>query len=337
VDVYVPIYSKGAWIGLFALGPKASGDRYYDDDLQLLSTLADQTTVALENARLVDNLMQLNRTLREAYGQLDLAKNQLEHLDRAKSDFIAVLSHELRTPMGILLGYSQMLADDPEFKSQPMYQTIIDGLSKGAVRLQEIIETMLDMAMIDNQAMRLYHKPVPLLPVLQAVNSQFVTALEQRRLTLTLDESLAGLPKIEGDAETLGKVFYHLIINAIKYTPDGGRITVSGRALPEGDSRLGRGGVELVVADTGIGIDPRFKDLIFTKFYQTGEVALHSSGKTKFKGGGPGLGLAIARGIVEAHGGRIWVESSGYDEQKCPGSQFHVALPLRQPENVLIM
>nr|MBP7692228.1 GAF domain-containing sensor histidine kinase [Anaerolineales bacterium] len=330
VDVYVPIYAKGTWIGLLALGAKTSGDRYFDQDLELLSTLADQTTVALENARLVDNLVTLNRTLREAYGALDQANQRLEHLDQAKSDFIAVLSHELRTPLGILLGYSQMMADDPEFQARPGYQAMMDGLSKGASRLQEIIETMLDMAMIDNRQMKLYHRPVPLMPMLQAVSTQFMTALQQRRLTLTLDESLTSLPKIEADTETLGKVFYQLIINAIKFTPDGGRITLSGLALAEGHARLPGGGVEVVVADTGIGIDPRYQELIFAKFYQTGESALHSSGKTKFKGGGPGLGLAIARGIVEAHGGQIWVDSPGYDEVRCPGSRFHVALPVRQ-------
>jgi signal transduction histidine kinase len=108
-------------------------------------------------------------------------------------------------------------------------------------------------------------------------------------------------------------------------------------------------GIEIIVSDTGIGIDPEFQELIFTKFYQTGELALHSTGKTRFKGAGPGLGLTIARGMVEAHLGRLWVESKGYDEVTCPGSQFHLFLPLRQkkwkerlapnqsdrPENVL--
>jgi hypothetical protein len=88
------------------------------------------------------------------------------------------------------------------------------------------------------------------------------------------------------------------------------------------------GGVEIVVSDTGIGIAPDVQDLIFTKFYQTGKLNLHSSGKTKFKGGGQGLGLAIAKGIVDAHGGKIWVESPGYNEQTCPGSRFHVVLPI---------
>jgi signal transduction histidine kinase len=122
------------------------------------------------------------------------------------------------------------------------------------------------------------------------------------------------------------------VVNAIKYTPDGGSISILGRQLEVNPADLPRGGVEVVISDTGIGIDPRYQELIFAKFYQTGELSLHSSGKTKFKGGGPGLGLAIAKGIVEAHQGKIWVESPGYDEATCPGSQFHVILPLKQPE-----
>jgi signal transduction histidine kinase len=330
MDVYVPIYSKGEWIGLLALGPKETRDRYFDDDLRLLSTLADQTTVALENARLVDNLRQLYRDLREAYSALDEANKNLEHLDRAKSDFISVLSHELRTPLGLLLGYNQLLASDPDFKARPDHQQMIDGMHKGAVRLKEIIDSTLDMAMIDNRALQLYRHPAPLRPLLQKVCEGFEQALAERRLRLEMDETLNRLPDIEADTDALGKVFYHLIVNAIKYTPDGGRISLSGRALTAEQAQLPEGGIEIVVADTGIGIDPRFHELIFTKFYQTGEVATHSSGKTKFKGGGPGLGLAIVRGIVQAHGGRVWVESPGYDEAACPGSQFHVVLPRRR-------
>jgi signal transduction histidine kinase len=164
----------------------------------------------------------------------------------------------------------------------------------------------------------------------------FESALAERKLKLTISDDLKRLPDIEADADLLGKAFYHLIINAIKYTPDGGRIALSGRELDAGHPKLAEGGIEVVVSDTGIGIDPRYHELIFTKFYQTGEVALHSSGKTKFRGGGPGLGLAIARGIIEAHGGKVWVESPGYDEEKFPGSHFHVALPLRQPERLAL-
>ena len=90
-----------------------------------------------------------------------------------------------------------------------------------------------------------------------------------------------------------------------------------------------RSDVEIVVQDTGIGIDLESQQLVFEKFYQTGEVLLHSSGKTKFKGGGPGLGLAIARGVVNAHHGRIWLESPGHDETTNPGTTVFMRLPIQ--------
>lgn len=95
------------------------------------------------------------------------------------------------------------------------------------------------------------------------------------------------------------------------------------------DGRLLPGFQEVTVEDTGIGISAKDQETIFEKFGQLGNASLHSSGKTKFKGGGPGLGLPIAKGIIEAHGGTIWVESEGHDEKGCPGSIFHVLLPIR--------
>ena len=137
------------------------------------------------------------------------------------------------------------------------------------------------------------------------------------------------LPSIPADKELIYKVFYHVIMNAIKYTPDGGSIKISGRIVEDNPDSPE---VEIAVQDTGIGIDPQYHELVFEKFYQTGEVLLHSSGKTKFRGGGPGLGLAIARGIVDAHGGRIWLESPGYNEKTFPGSTFYVRLPMNGPQ-----
>ncbi len=328
IDVFVPVYSKGRWIGLFALGPKATHDRYFDDDLTLLSTLADQTTVALENVRLVDNLVALNRDLRSTNSELQRTRNRLERLDQAKSDFIAVVSHELRTPMGILLGYSQILAQDTDFLTHPDHHTMVRGLQAGAERMQELVESMLDMAMVDNRALGLTRRTTALVDVWRRLTSDLKGTLAERRLELVADDSLATLPTVIVDPEAIRKVFSHLLVNAIKFTPDGGRIRIHGCLMPEDSERYVDGAVEIVVQDTGIGIDPEHQELIFDKFYQTGEVALHSSGKTKFKGGGPGLGLAIARGIVEAHGGEIWVESSGQDEVNFPGSAFHVVLPL---------
>jgi signal transduction histidine kinase len=126
---------------------------------------------------------------------------------------------------------------------------------------------------------------------------------------------------IYGDSERLYQAIHNVVSNAVKYTPDEGRITINGRLLP--------GFVEITITDTGIGISAENQALIFEKFEQLGKTDLHSSGKTKFKGGGPGLGLPITRGIIEAHGGTIWVESDGHDEVKLNGATFHILLPTR--------
>ena len=136
------------------------------------------------------------------------------------------------------------------------------------------------------------------------------------------------MPTLEGDSERLQQAFSQLINNAIKYTPDGGRIEINGEVHAERNGLF----LELVVKDNGIGIDADDQHKIFDKFYRTGDLMKHSTGKTKFKGAGPGLGLALVKGIVDAHSGRIWVESSGHDEKTCPGSSFHILLPLRMPD-----
>jgi signal transduction histidine kinase len=328
VEVFVPIYAKNEWIGLLALGPKRSGAEFTAQDLSLLSTLADQTAVALENARLVEGLLRLNKEFRRAYAALDQANRHLERLDKTKSDFISIASHELRTPLTLISGANQVLLDDLDLVANPYHQQLLDKIHTGSIRLHEIIEAMLDMAKIDTRDLALEPQPISLSSLIRSVCNERKKDAEERKQTIVL-QGLEDLPSITADMLGLRKVFYHLVINAIKYTPDGGGITITGYPVAPQANNLPLGGVEIVVSDTGIGIDPRYHELIFTKFYQTGELELHSSGKTKFKGGGPGLGLAIAKGIVEAHHGRIWVVSPGYDEVKCPGSQFHVILPLR--------
>ena len=327
-DVYIPIYAKGEWLGLLALGPKLSGVPFVDEDLDLLSTLAGQTAIALENARLVEGLMRLNSDFRRANTALDQANRQLERLDRTKTDFISIASHELLTPLTVVSGYSQMLSEDPALHANANYAKMIDGIHGGAKRLHEIVDSMLDMAKIDARDFQIDPEPVSILEIIKSLYKELKDAIVERKQRLEVAD-LEALPAVEADPEALRKVFYHLIVNAVKYTPNNGKIQISGRSLlPSTD--LPRGGVEIIVSDNGVGIDPRLSDLIFVKFYQTGELALHSTGKTKFKGSGPGLGLAIAKGIVEAHGGKIWVVSPGYDEAKCPGSQFHIVLPIRQ-------
>jgi signal transduction histidine kinase len=157
--------------------------------------------------------------------------------------------------------------------------------------------------------------------MIEALYLEVEETVRVRRLTVERRDFEGNKQWIYIDPARVQQALRNIINNAIKYTPDGGTITIDGRTLP--------GFIEVTIADTGIGISVENQTMIFEKFGQLGRVDLHSSGKTKFKGGGPGLGLSISRGILEAHGGSIWVESPGHDEKKCPGSTFHILIPSR--------
>lgn len=271
---------------------------------------------------------EMTERLQERTRQLEEINQKLVKIDKTKTDFIQISAHELRTPLTLIMGYSQMLEQDTQ--KDPELLKLAQGILEGSERMAGIVDSMLDASRIDSKALVLKKTSVELDPIIRKVNRGFMDALYERKLDLTTD-GLQELPPITADPELLQKVFYHLVMNAIKYTPDGGSIKVLGKFC-NGD---GGPQVEVTVADTGIGIDPSSLEVIFEKFSQTGEVLLHSSGKTKFKGGGPGLGLAIARGIVEAHGGRIWAESTGYNEETLPGSKFIVRLPVQKEEETV--
>ncbi|GEM_PF-269322 len=323
--VYVPITSKGEWIGLLALGPKLAR-RYTTEDLNLLAAIASQTGVALENARLFDNQKKLAAQLREAYARLDKANHDLAKLEMTKSNFISIASHELRTPLTSIKGYTEMLLENPALGEDIL--PFVKGIHKGTLRLHEIMDSMFDVAQMDSRAIELQRQDVFVTELVRSVCQELSKFANEREQELSLD--LPQLPSIKADPNTMRKLFYHLIINAIKFTPNKGKITIIGRHVPPNNRDLPEGGVEIVVSDTGVGVDKSYQEVIFTKFYQPGELLnRHSTGKTKFKGSGVGLGLALSRGIVEAHGGKIWVVSPGYDDEKCPGSDFHVILPIR--------
>lgn len=262
--------------------------------------------------------------LQERTVELEKTNHILEQMDRTKVSFIEVSGHELRTPLTLVKGYTQMLQQKSNADAE--MRALVSGILDGTERMNEIVTSMLDVSRIDSKTLKVVaDNTVQIGLLVMRAQKTFQPALEERKLTLQT-EGLNNLPVLYADPDLLSKVFYHLIMNAIKYTPDGGTITISGQIIkdkPEAPE------VEIVVCDTGIGIARENHNLVFEKFFQTGEVMLHSSGKTKFKGGGPGLGLAIARGIIEAHQGHLWVESPGHDEKRYPGSQFHVRLPVK--------
>lgn len=252
--------------------------------------------------------------------QLESARLSLERLDRSKSDFISVAAHELKTPLTLIEGYTSMMRDrlGPAIPSQ--VDILMKGIDNGTRRLREIVDDMIDTSLIDNDLLALNFQPLWFNRLFELVRNEYSQIARDRRLAFEVIEFPGSDVMTYGDNERLYQAFCNLVSNAIKYTPDGGKITVDGRLLP--------GFIEITITDSGIGIDPSDQARIFEKFGRVGDVSLHSSGKTKFKGGGPGLGLAITKGIIEAHGGTIWVESPGYDEHSFPGTTFHVLLPI---------
>jgi signal transduction histidine kinase len=290
-----------------------------DQSLDLLGAITPVYSYCIEKA------VSFSNEARVAYitNELSQLQQKLERLDRSKSNFISVAAHELKTPLTLIEGYSAMLGDLVPREDGSL--TLLQGVHNGIRRLREIVDDMIDVSLIDNSLLSLNFQPIWLNRVLNQLKGEFKNSMADRRQALEVRDFPGSDELIFADPERVYQALRNLLTNAIKYTPDGGQITVDGRILP--------GFVEVTIQDTGIGISAEDQETIFEKFGQLGSVQLHSSGKTKFKGGGPGLGLPIVKGIVEAHGGAIWVESPGYDEVNCPGTTFHLLLPMRTQPN----
>jgi signal transduction histidine kinase len=263
--------------------------------------------------------------LERRFAELKVAYDRLKHFDEAKSNFISVVSHELRTPLTVIHSYTQMLQTLPSISNDPTAKDMLEGVTRGSNRLKEIINDMVSAIRVELADKEFKFSPVSLRAVIKTIQTEQATVLALRRLTLTTDVP-ANLPMVNGDVDQLHSAFTRIVSNAIKYTPDGGQINISTKLLPQetGDSQAF---IEIVVTDSGVGIALDKQKHIFEKFATAENVALHSTSKTQFMGGGAGLGLTIARGVFESHNGRIWVESAGYDPEKLPGSKFFIILP----------
>ena len=322
-DLYTPILVAERPVALLALGPKADGQPYSEEDIETLTILAGQTGTAVENARLVDDLRAVQADLHRLNSELAETNRQLQRLDQVKSDFVTIASHELRTPLSQIFGYSDVLAsmEGDELSDSQSVEQFLGGIARGANRLKRVVDAMVDVSLIETGALKMQLTTVLVSEIVGRAVHTVQSAAAEREVSVTVDD-LTGLPQIRADGVRLGQVFTSLLSNAIKFTPDGGAIVISG-ALCSDEAY-----VEVTVADDGIGIEPDQQQLIFEKFYRPENPLFHSTDDTGFKGAGPGLGLSIAKGIVEAHGGRIWAESPGRDEERCPGSTFFVRLPV---------
>ncbi|MHB8627670.1 MAG: sensor histidine kinase [Aggregatilineales bacterium] len=257
----------------------------------------------------------------EGQRKLEVVQETVRRLDKSKSDFIAVAAHELKTPLTLIEGYSNMLRAEFTDAEHPRATLMVGGIAGGTTRLREIVEDMIDVSLIDLKLLNLHYQPVWIHRMIDIVGFDLSEPMRQRNIRFVVNRSDLTDKPTYADSERLYQALHKIVSNAVKYTPDGGTITISSRELP--------GFTDLQIRDSGIGIAPENLGRIFEKFSSMGDVALHSSGKIKFKGGGPGLGLAIAKGFLEAHGGSIWAESAGFDEKAMPGSIFHIMIPMR--------
>lgn len=328
MDLFVPIVTDGLPIGILAIGSKSSGEPFRAAELQTLQTLAGQTVGALTNARLFDDMKKLNAEIRSLNEDLRYSNERLQYMDQVKTDFITIASHELRTPLTQIRGYADILdaINEGGMLTKKETDRLLENIIKAADQLETVITAMLDVSQIDVDAMSLNLAETSLDTVFRIAIQPLVKAMQERNLKLSV-QGIRNLPMITADFQRLVQAASNLISNAIKYTPDGGKISINGSILA--DEKGENKEIELVFSDTGVGVDPRDHELIFEKFFRASDPKLHSTGDTKFMGAGPGLGLSIVKGIVEAHGGRIWVESDGYDPTKCPGSHFHVVIPMQ--------
>ena len=209
------------------------------------------------------------------------------------------------------------LSRDGSLTGQQTYE-IMTNIDRATVQLERVIAAMLDASQLDVEDVQLDLSDVMVVVLVQTAVTPYRTGLRERRITFTVN-NLTHLPMLELDFKRMAQAFTNIIGNAIKFTPDRGHIDVTGRVIQD---VVDETYVELVISDTGIGIDAQYHELIFEKFFRIGETQLHSSGNTKFKGAGPGLGLHIAKGVITAHGGRIWVESPGEDEVQLQAVSF---------------
>lgn len=274
------------------------------DGRDRLGILLPQTAVFLENRMLYEEMAAINR-------ELVTANERLKNIDRQKSDFLNMVAHDLRTPLTSIRSYSELLLmyrDEPSEVQEEFLNTI----NRECVRLTHLLNDFLDLARIEAGTIRYEVKPFNLRDSIDHFMSVYEGEAGRRRIALS-SEIPSDLPKVTGDPDRIAQVLSNLMSNAVKFTPDGGTISVKAAIKPRPVHRHRE--IEISVTDTGPGISPRYHRMIFDKF---GRIEKNAKAK-----GGTGLGLAIAKNIVEYHGGRIWVES---EPEK--GSTFFFTLPL---------
>lgn len=312
-EIAVPLRKGEMVIGALNVeSPEPGG--LTEDDLRLLTLLADQVSVAIENAALYDRLQQhtykLEQIITERTAELAKALNQARQAERLKSRFIADVSHELRTPLSNIRLYLELLVSGRPERAREY----LDTLNRETDRLIVLIEDLLAISRLDAGTVTInpVHLEINAIAKLLVEDRQRLCASRQLELDLVVGE---GLPPVTADERLLSQVVANLVTNAMNYTPAGGKVTVQ-TALREQD---GQRWVTLAVKDTGLGIPPQERGRLFERFFR-------GSASRQMNVPGTGLGLAICKEILDRHDGWISVES-----QVGRGSEFTIWLPPGEP------
>lgn len=286
----VPLKVRDRVIGVLEVINKKTEEGFNQDDIQIATTLSAQASIAIENARLMDELQQAYRDLSE--------------IDQIKGDFVSIASHELRTPLAVILGYATFLRDNVSGQASEQLEIVWSS----AMRLRALIDDMVNLRHIRTGEVQLERSIFSLRQLLLGVLEEFKDLVAGKQQILTTKFTPDDSPlNIDADRQKIYLVLANMVSNAVKFTPEGGRIHIS--VALKGHKYW------INVIDTGIGIPKSEYDRIFDQFYQ-----VEPSLTRKYQG--MGLGLSLAKGMIELHHGRIWVESIVNK-----GSNFTVVLP----------
>jgi len=303
---------KGKLTALLFFGNKKSDEAFTNQDIQTLEIIAVQAGVALENAKMYEEMKDFSKTLQKEVEkqtkELREANIRLQQLDKAKSEFISIASHQLRTPLTVIKGLISMALEEFWGPLNPGLKEHLEKVYQSGERLLRLIEDLLNISRIEAGRMEFDFQPISLEKITREITEELLPEAKKKKLYLRFIQPKKPLPKVMADPLKIRQVIQNLIDNAIKYTSRGGATV---RLYQK------RNRVIFCVRDTGLGIEPNQQKNLFEKFQRGKRAVRHHTE-------GTGLGLYLAAKIIEAHHGKIWVESKGLNQ----GSAFYFSLPV---------
>ncbi len=308
----LPLFIEDKIIGMIVLGNKLSGDPYSEQDIELLTNLANQASVSFQNARLYSEIKgfseKLEREVEKRTKELQEAYEDLKKLDKAKSEFISIASHQLRTPLTAVKGYISMMQEGTYGKMPEKMEKPLDNIYVSNERLIKLVNDLLNVSRIEAGRMEMKLEKVSLEEMIVSVIEELSNVAKEKDVYLKWEKSKETLPKISLDRDKIRQVVMNVIDNAIRYTEKGG-VTIKAK---ESDGKI-----QILVSDTGVGLTKSELSKMFESFSR-------GAAGTRLYTEGVGLGLYVARRFVEVHDGKIWAESKG----KGKGSIFYIELPI---------